>query len=521
MGYSDLKFIAFFFFNYVQGNPNFEYQSTKNILFIASDDLRPVLGCYSDVHPGFDSPKMHTPNLDALADESILFERAYVQQAVCSPSRTSLLTGRRPDTTRVTDLEHYFRDIGGNFTTIPQFFKENGYRSIGMGKIFHHGEASGNDDPISWSEEYYHATDYYKGNESSWRALTFEQSSVYPPQDTLLTQHAISKIRELSTEIQKDNTPFFLAIGLKKPHLPFIFPENFLSFYPKETIVLPDNSYVPTDMPDIAWAPFGELRGYEDASNDGMGIPDLGEMNITYPDYKVKELRRAYYAAVSYIDDSIGQILKELRSVGLDRNTLVVFWGDHGWQLGEHTEWCKHTNFEVATHAPLILRVPGLTDGGIRTSKLVEFVDIFPTLVEVAGMEPLKLCPLNSNDVELCTEGSSLVPLIINPENQDWKEAVFWQYPRGHMLTDAIRECMGYSICTNTYHYTEWVNIKVHVDEISYEPEWDNPCEHSELYDLKIDPKENKNVYNSPQYKDITAKLSARLRAGWRNEIKM
>ena len=497
------------FFEIIYAEVDTANEGRKNILFLVADDMRPSLGCYSDCHHGFDSPVMHTPNLDSLSDKSILFERAYVQQALCSPSRTSLLTGRRPDTTRVTDLHHYFRDVGGNFTTIPQYFKEHGYYSVGMGKIFHI------DDPLSWSEPLHRSPDYWHSNKYSWRALTPEQYNKHPPQDTMETEYAISKLRELAKGFQLTKKPFFLALGLHKPHLPFIFPEDFLSLYPEETIHIPDNSYAPVDMPNKAWSNFGELRYFADTSNDEMGINDLGQIGVTYPDYKVKELRRAYYAAVSYADYTLGQILNELSSLGLEKSTIVSFWSDHGWQLGEHTEWCKHTNFEVATHAPLMLRIPGLTDDGIRTSKLVEFVDLFPTLVEATGMDPLEVCPLNSNDVELCSEGSSLVPLIKDPENKNWKEAIFWQYPRNGNQA----RCMGYSIRTDTHHYTEWVHIKAHEDGVSYEPEWGRPCTHAELYNLKKDPKENRNVYNDPEYEEIILELSLRLRAGWRAEI--
>jgi len=519
-------FVTFVLLITIYGKTDASMQNKKNILFLASDDMRPALGCYADTHPGFDAPPMHTPNFDALADRSILLERAYVQQAVCSPSRTSLLTGRRPDTTRITDLHHYFREVGSNFTTIPQYFKENGYYSIGAGKIFHSAQdATPNYDyPFSWSEPFYRAKNHWSGNDFSWRALTPEEYNEYPPQDVLNTEFAISKLREFANNTELQKQPFFLALGFIKPHLPFIFPEDFLKYYPEDVVKVPSNHFAPYNMPRYDWSNFGELRGYLDASNEVMGIPDLGLVNVTYPDYKVIELRRAYYSAISYVDYLVGKILDELTNLGLDESTIVSFWGDHGWQLGEHTEWCKHTNFEVATHAPMMIRVPGLTDAGIRTSKLTEFVDLFPTLVEAAGMDPLELCPENSNDVDLCTEGSSLFPLIENPASEEWKEAIFWQYPRGGTQSDNVKSCMGYSIRTENYHYSEWVHIKMHDDKVSWEPEWDKTCNHeelySELYDLQKDPQENRNVYDVPEYEEIVLELSERLHLGWRNEIK-
>jgi len=509
--------VWFLFAKTVYGS--FNKADRKNVLFLISDDLRPELGCYAESHPGFESPPMHTPNIDALAEKSILFERAYVQMAICSPSRTSFLTGRRPDTTRVLDLDSYWRTMGGNFTTIPQYFKENGYHSVGVGKIFHPGkDASGLDDPISWSEKNYHGKTNWGSHDNSWIAITPEQFDNKPPQDTQETQYAVNKLKDLAAASKNDNEPFFLALGLHKPHLPFVFPEDFLSYYPMDVIEVPKNSYAPGGMPDIAWTDFAELRNFADASNDAMGVPNLGEINVTYPDYKVKELRRAYYAAVSYMDSSIGQILYELANQGLEENTIVVFFGDHGWQLGEHAEWCKHDNFMISAHTPLMIRVPGVTDtSGMRTSKLVEFVDIFPTLAEVAGLDTLNTCPLNSNDVLLCSEGTSLVPLMDDPGREDWKEAVFWQYQR-HGMVNHIPRCMGYSICTEKYHYTEWIHITV-LDEGAYEPDWNNPCDHEELYDLEKHPKENHNFYDDPVYEEIKIELSQRLRKGWRKEI--
>ena len=494
----------------------------KNVLFLAADDMRPDLGCYVNSHPGFTSPPMHTPNLDALAARSLLFERAYTQQALCSPSRTSLLTGRRPDTTRVTDLATYFRKFGGNFTTIPQFFKDRGYYTVGGGKIFHHGlEASGLDDPISWTEKFHHVHNFYphdNKNNRSWQALTPDQFNNKPIQDTSEAEYMIKKLREIAPNARLGLQPFFLAYGVHKPHLPFIFPEGYLDYYPEESINEPDNPYAPINMPNMAWSPFGELQSYYDTSKEALHIPNLGNINVTYPHKKVKEMRRAYYSALSYADHSLGQLLNELKNLGLEDNTIIVFWSDHGWQLGEHAEWCKHTNFDIATHVPLMISIPGLTNEGLRSNQLVELVDIFPTLVEATGFDPPEICPTDSSKIQLCTEGSSLIPLIHNPNLPDWKKAVFWQYPRGG-VENHVPRCMGYSIRTHRYHYTEWVNIKV-TELPKYEPEWKKECDHYELYDLENDSQENSNLYENEYYIYVKNDLSKRLRAGWRNEIK-
>ena len=284
----------------------------NNVLFIAVDDLRPELGCYlggdfpSPIHPN-----IKTPNIDRLAAKSLLLKRAYVQQAICSPSRTSLLTGRRPDTTHVYDLKAYFRKVGGNFTTIPEYFKHNGYFAIGMGKIFHPGSASGfNNDAPSWSVPYYHAK-----NKKYWTSSKYQPShkavprSVYQKKqlpDTEITKHAIITLKNVSKEARDGSKPFFLAVGLLKPHLPFIFPKGFLKDYPKSKIKLPDNDYAPVNMPEVAWSDYGELRKYKDIKSHHFS----GKINTTLPGDFIKELRRYYYAAVTYIDSLVGEILK-------------------------------------------------------------------------------------------------------------------------------------------------------------------------------------------------------------------
>ena len=482
-------------------------QSKKNVLFLVADDLRPQLGVYSGSSaPSSVHPPMHTPALDALAGKSLLLKRAYVQQAVCSPSRTSLLTGRRPDTTHVYDLETYFRDIGNNFTTIPQYFKNNGYRTIGMGKIFHSGSASGFDDPISWTDPYFRGKQpkEYHQDGLSWNAIPESEWSTNPLEDTQVANRAIEMLRDVSTKAISGEEPFFLAVGMKKPHLPFVFPDTYLQYYPTDSISLPPNPYAPNDMPRIAWTKYAELRSYTDIENLGIS----GDVNTTMPDSKTLELRRAYYSAVSYIDYELGRVISELESLGLVDNTIISFWGDHGWQLGEHGEWCKQTNFEIANHAPMMIHVPGLTDNGVVTEQLTEFVDLFPTLVDAAELPALTLCPSNSENIEVCTEGASLLPLMSDP-NANWKTAAFSQYPRRGITV------MGYSIRTDRYRYTEWPKFE---GSPVYTPDW-NSLIAVELYDHQDDPEENANLASDPQYEEIRQQLSDRLRSGWRTEL--
>ena len=477
----------------------------RNVLFFAVDDMRPELGCY--LGPDFPSPvhpKIHSPNLDALAAKSLLLKRAYVQQAVCSPSRTSLLTGRRPDTTHVYDLYHYFRNVGGNYTTIPEYFKMNGYKSIGMGKIFHPGHASDNDDPPSWTEPYFHGINYYDKQHDSWLAVPKTQYEKQPLLDQQLAMHAKMTLKKVAPDALSGKQPFFVAVGFHKPHLPFVFAEEFMDFYPADSVKIPDNEYAPVDMPEVAWSAYGELRAYADIHK----LNASGDINSTLPNQVVMNLRRAYYSALSYTDGLIGDVLAELKDLGLDNNTIVSFWGDHGWQLGEHGEWCKHTNFELATHAPMMVHVPDVTDNGIVTEQLTEYVDLFPTLVEAAGLKPLELCPMDSTKTELCREGMSLMPLMRDPKTTKWKQRVFSQYPRKPMG----KSVMGYTMRTDRFRYTEWPAF---TGAPQYKPDW-NKLFGVELYDHSTDPEENVNVAHKKEYQDMVKTLSKELHDGWR-----
>ncbi|KAK6186263.1 hypothetical protein SNE40_008333 [Patella caerulea] len=466
----------------------------KNVLFIISDDLRPQLDDYKELNLG----PSFTPNLDNLAGKSLLMKRAYVQCALCSPSRTSFLTGRRPDTTHVYDLRHYFREVGGNFTTMPQYFKNNGYRSVGMGKIFHPGmHASHNDDPISWNEFYHLEEDFgVKTHRSSWRAVSKAERLKEP----LIDELVVAQARKSLNELAKGKQPFFLAVGFRRPHLPFLFPEEYLADYPTTRIHIPGNDYAPIDMPEIAWSKYRELISY----NDIAALNVTGNLNTTLPDQIVKDLRRAYFSSVTFVDAMVGEVLEELKKLNLMNDTVISFIGDHGYSLGEHGLWGKDTNFEDAVHAPMMVRVPGLTDHGVVTNKLVEFVDLFPTIVEAAGLPKLPLCPQRSTQVSLCTEGKSLISLMSDPD-APWKQAVFSQYLRRSNV-------MGYSIKTDRYRYTEWVrfsgapNYKADISQVIGR----------ELYDHVNDYQENINLADHHDKVSIVATLRQTLHAGWR-----
>lgn len=447
-----------------------------NVLMIAVDDLRPTFGCYGH-------PEIKTPNLDALAAGGTLFERAYVMQAVCSPSRTCLLTGLRPDTTKVYDLQTHFRKHLPDIVTLPEHFKNHGYHTQAVGKVYH----SSLDDKQSWSAPTWDPRNSpeirdAKGeatkaksaskravNQETGRGPAWESLDVADEQlgDGLSAKRAVELLNEL-----KDRR-FFLAVGFYKPHLPFVAPKRYYDLYPLETIRLPTNMFPPKNATKYSLTSFGELRSYAD-------VPQQGPIG----DEQARELIRGYYAATSYTDAQIGRVLDELTNLGLDETTVVCMWGDHGWKLGEHAGWCKHTNFEDDTHAPLIFRVPDQQRPDAKTPALAEFVDVYPTLAELCGL------PTPEG-----VEGTSLAPLIAEPD-RPWKQAAFSQYPRG--------DVMGYSMRTDRYRYTEWQNKK------------SGKVEARELYDHETDPAENDNVADSDANRELVAKLSEQLKAGWR-----
>ena len=500
----------------------------KDVWMIAVDDLRPELGCY-----GADG-MIKTPTIDSLASLSMVFERAYCQVAVCSPSRASLLTGRRPDTNHVWRIatDEYWR-MFTNATTIPQYFKENGYTSIGMGKIFHPGLPSGNDDiRYSWSLPYFHGNNKVEAKRNSWHS--FENIADNDLRDGQVADKAVKTIQEIKLNRTKgDNTPFFLATGFHKPHLPFYAPSKYYDMYPPaDEIPLPKNSDAPTGMPPIAWSVSGELRSYSDMNK--YNLPEchsnanasISGEKCHVSDADARLLRRGYHAAQSYTDAQIGKVMAELVHQGLENSTIIVLWADHGWKLGEHNMWAKHTNFEDDTHVPFILRVPGVTDSGMRTDALVELIDIFPSVTELAGIPVPPLCPADNKDLLTCVEGSSVVPLLKDPK-QEWKKGAFSQFSRPDSGLSSIpgkppfkssnhgEDVMGYALRVDAYRFVEWYGF----DRDTAKPNWSDVWG-TELYNhtmpVKFFNDENENLAKQESMKDKVAELRKMLQAGWR-----
>ena len=461
-----------------------EEKNYPNILFIAVDDLRPELGCYGKDY-------IHSPNIDRLANRSLVFDRAYCQQAVCSPSRTSLMTGLRPDSTHVYDLQTYFRDVvPASVTTIPQHFIQQGYHAEFWGKIFHAAIL----DSASWSIE---------GNNQdrriepqwpmeNWRAYVTKESTILADQnngggppyekaavpdtaypDGLVAQRAIETLDKLSQQ----EKPFFLGVGFYKPHLPFNAPAKYWELYDPEDIELPDQDTPPEGAADIALTEWGELRAYS-------LIPSQGNVSDTM----ARHLIHGYRACVSYTDAQIGKVLDKLDQLKLRENTIVILWGDHGWKLGDYGDWCKHTNFELDTRSPLLISVPGMEAAGQKTTALVEFVDIYPSLCELAGL------PLPGH-----LQGKSFAPLLNDP-NQVWKQVALSQYPRQN------GEVMGYSVRTERYRYTRWQDTTGTVVA-------------QELYDHQNDPIAYQNLVGNAKYADTVRQLEILLAQEWANSL--
>ncbi len=484
-------------------------QTKKNVLFIAVDDLKPLLNCYGEAD-------IHSPNIDRLAEAGTTFLNSQCQQAVCSPSRASLMFGLRPDKTKVWDLQTPVRTAMKDQKTVAQYFKENGYESVAFGKIFHISMADKGHDSESWSIPYEKVNVYNYPEElgepfgthfqdpelkakleKKYQSLiekgrkpgparnqTLNQMKVSTEcidvvdeayQDGQIATNAVNMIKKLSNK----EKPFFIAVGFKKPHLPFVAPKKYWDLYDPQKIELAKWQQAPIGAPDFAMHTWGELKSYSDIEQFVMPSGVLNED-------KQRELIHGYMAAVSYTDAQIGKVLDELEKQGVAENTIVVLWGDHGWHLGDHSLWCKHSNFEQATRSPLIFSAPGM-EKGLKNSSPAEFVDIYPTLCDLAGI-----------DIPADLDGTSLKPVLAGKEVKV-KDFAISQYPRGNR--------MGYSLRSDRYRYTAWFQFDYRSDE---KPSKENLIA-EELYDYTTDPDETNNHAEESAYSGVRKELSDQL----------
>jgi len=451
-----------------------------NVLFIVVDDLKPLLGCYG-------ASWIQSPNIDRLAARGTLFASSYCQMSFCAPSRMSVLTGLRPDSTRVffnpTQPKDLLRTRFPDLVTLPQQFRNHGYLTHPIHKVFDGRTVDGGHDRASWTVPY-----------GPWEMAPGEKPAPGGYQDPVTKARlaelaaqgkpavgpateacdiadnayhdggvaftAAKRIREFATQTQ----PFFLAVGFVKPHLPFIAPKKYWNLYDRASLPLAPLQQLPQGSPhDLAfYSHSGELRAYSD-------VPKTGAI----PEPQQRELIHGYAACVSYIDAQVGLLMKTLEEEGIADNTLVCLWGDHGWHLGEHGHWGKVTNYEDATRAPLIIAAPHRTQTP-RVTALVEFVDIYPTLCELAGLP-----------VPESVEGKSLLPLICGGSAPLHEAAISQMSPRP--AKDGV---MGWTLRTQRYRYIEWRRADLGADT----PRVTDRVESVEFYDYDSDPVERRNL---------------------------
>jgi uncharacterized sulfatase len=435
-----------------------------NVLFIAVDDMNTDIGCYG-------SPLVKSPNIDRLASRGVRFDRAYCQYPLCSPSRSSLMTGLRPDTTRVFDLQYHFRQDMPGVATLSQMFMKNGYFAARVGKIYPYGNpgdigTNGLDDRASWMQRVNPAgRDHtaleldvmnYTPGRGLGAAMAFLADKVGTDQ-----QHTDGKVADETIKLieQHKDSPFFIAAGFYKPHCPWITPAKYFDMYSMDQISLPKiNANTPNSYPQMAllstqpWPYFG----------------------VTVE--QARECKRAYYAAISFVDAQIGRLLDAFDRLGLADNTIIVFWSDHGYHLGEHGLWFKQSCFEEAARVPLIICTPSMKTVGKTSRRLIELVDLYPTLAELTGLTP----PKN-------LEGYSLRPLLDDPE-ASWDHPAFTQVEHG--------PGPGHSVRTDRFRYTQWLFGR----------------RGSELYDQESDPQELHNLVSDPKYADVVTQMKALLK---------
>lgn len=437
-----------------------------NLLFIVADDLNNALGCYGH-------PLVKSPNIDRLARRGARFERAYCQFPLCNPSRSSFMTGRRPDTTKVYDNSARFRQALGDVVTLPQHFKNQGYFVARVGKLYHYGVpgqigTSGLDDEASW-QEVINPRGRDKDDEADVINLTPRIANIGGALTLMVAQGTDAEQTDgkLADEVihlleQKKGEPFFIAAGFYRPHVPCIAPQKYFDLYPLDQISLPaDYATLSQDVPPVAFAVKPANYGVEES--------------------KLRQMVQAYYASVTFMDAQVGRVLDALERLNLADDTIVVFFGDHGWLLGEHGQWQKMSLFEESARVPLIITVPG-AKGGKVSGRTVELVDLYPTLADLCGLPA-------SNGLE----GRSLRPLLNNPRAR-WDKPAFTQVWRGQ----PPNRVTGRSVRTERWRYNEW----------------DEGRQGAELYDHDRDPREQRNLAKDPKYAKTVAEMKRLLRSG-------
>ena len=473
-----------------------------NILFISIDDLKPSIGSFGDEFAV-------TPNIDELSKEATIFLNNHNQLAICAASRVSFLTGLRPDNTKVWDLKTKMRDVNPDVLTLPEHFKNNGYETIGIGKIYDPRAVDSGRDRRSWSVPFitqnqlkfsdgysFPSGGFYQGKENREIRSKFRQEGIEkgvsnlnkyesdrfkPPyenadvpdgayMDGAIANRAVELIDEMDS-----SKPFFLAVGFLRPHLPFNAPTKYWNMYNEDEIQLAEFRTKSKNPVDIAYKGGWEINTYK---APGIEYIENEEGLLILPDDIQRKLIHGYYAATSYIDAQIGKLVAKLKEKGLDKNTIIVLWGDHGFHLGDHSQWTKHTNFEQSTRSPLLIKDPRIKKT-ISVNSPTEFIDVFPTLCDLAELE-----------IPDVLDGISLKPHIMGEQTTSKIFAVS-QYPRHGNI-------MGYSFRSKTHRYTVWVKNKKSTEPIEIKDIYAE-----ELYDYVNDPLETDNIINYPESERI------------------
>lgn len=443
-----------------------------NVLMILVDDLKPALGCYGDTHA-------KSPNIDSLAQRGIRFDLAYCNQAVCAPSRFTLMLGSHSSSTGLYGLGNRLRQMLPNAITLPQHFANHGYRTESLGKVFHIGHGNLGD-PESFSVEHFHekVIEYVDPKSTDGGKLTREEAfftnqklgqikslprgaAFEAPEvadeayaDGRVAMETINRLRSAKKRREADGTPFFITVGFARPHLPFSAPKKYWDMHDRDSLPMPENEAFPINSPQAAHKLNGEMRNYKP-------VPE--QVRTMSEDLK-RDLIHGYYASTSYVDSQIGKVINELTSLGLDKNTIIVLWGDHGFHLGDLGIWTKHTNYEQANRIPILMVAPGTTKSGTSTKQPAESVDIFPTLAELAGLpKPVGPQPI---------DGVSLVPVLKDPRARV-RDHAYHAYPKSKF---------GRAIRTERYRLVEWKPLNRPKEQPEYE-----------LYDYQTDPLETKN----------------------------
>lgn len=457
-----------------------------NVLMILVDDLKPAMGCYGD-------KIAVTPHMDRLASQGMRFDLAYCNQAVCAPSRFTLMLGAHSTSTGLYGLGSQLREILPNAITLPQYFARHGYRTESLGKVFHIGHGN-HGDPASFMVPHFHdkVIEYLDPDSTNGGMLTREEAyftnqklgqirslprgaAFESPEvadidyaDGRVAAETVNRLAAAKQRRAADGTPFFIVAGFARPHLPFSAPKKYWDLYRPQDLPMPKHEDLPVDAPGVAGKRGGEISNYK---------PVPADANEAFGDELKRDLIHGYYASMSYVDAQIGKVLSELDRLGLTEDTIVVLWGDHGFHLGDLGIWTKHTNYEQANRIPILFSAPGRVASGASTRQLAESVDVFPTLVELAG--------LPDAEVPQSLDGVSLVPVLEDPEVR----------VRNHAYHAYPKRKLGRAIRTERYRLVQWLGEDAPADQAEYE-----------LYDYENDPSETHNL--AAQEADVVVELA-------------